>query len=654
MSHTNVNFLTTLSLTTPSGSTRVTNSLVGSSRIATLSGVKFPKTWIKGIHLGAGSFGKVYLVVDQDRPEDELFVVKEIQLAQNNKSKYLVDFKKETEILFVLRDHHRIVPYFGYSITDIAASIFMGYMKQGSLSLYSKANKLSEEDCFVFIQQILEGLDYLHKQNVIHRDVKGANILLETNTSIRLTDFGVSKVVSDITDKHTLEVGSWRWMAPEVCNEELNDESYSFEADSWSLGCTAIEMITGDHPYRSFKNTTSVILKVGNGEPPDLPDCISELSMNEYPERSEISQCTTSLQDIQCTNNPGHSSFTSIQTLTALHLSEHNLPDEVFQFIKSIVELTVQINVHSTSLNRPDHWPDSSYSYPYYNMRGGAETRSGSGMVYSVTLHADNNDKCPCQKCFMSEEPSKLWGIIDIMTATHVVFDVEEAKKSQCRFFFDDVNSEEIIINGFRLVTADVNKNWSLLRCITCDDKILKRVNREMLNFDSFLQNCNDNLPTECNSYGFIVSHLHGGPKQVSFGKMETRKILDQTWSQLTYTMSTCPGSSGAYVYIVGESGNVWHYPHVHSGAFSSGLNYSSVGYYETKEFKKATDNFEFQKDDMTFQSIATPWGIGEVLWRGKFSRVYPLIDLCQISKQFIIIKEEILPEDSIKCQKIL
>ncbi|KAH9502379.1 hypothetical protein Btru_075526 [Bulinus truncatus] len=673
----------------------ISNTVNDETSLFFVLGVNFPKTWNKGIHLGAGSFGKVYLVVDKDRPEDELFVVKEVQLGQSNKSEHLVDFKKETEILFLLRDHHRIVPYFGYSITDIAASIFMGYMKQGSLSLYSKANKLSEVDCFVFIQQILEGLEYLHKQNVIHRDVKGANILLETKTRIRLTDFGVSKVISDITDKHTLEVGSWRWMAPEVCNEELNDESYSFEADSWSLGCTVIEMITGDHPYRSLKKTTSVILKVGNGEPPDLPDCISERmkhfltatfekrqqqrlsakkllehffckgSLNEYPERSEISQCTTSLQDIQCTNNPGHSSFTSIQTLTALHLSEHNLPDEVFQCIKSIVELTVQINVHSTSLNRPDHWPDSSYSYPYYNMRGSTETRYGSGMVYSVTLHTDDNDKCPCQKCFMSKEPSKFWGIMDIMTATHVVFDVEEAKKSHCRFFFDDVNSEEIIVNGFRLVTADVNKNWCLLRCITCDDNILKRVNREMLKFDSFLQNCNDNLRTECNSYGFIVSHPHGGPKQVSFGKMETRKILDQTWSQLTYTMSTCPGSSGAYVYIVGESGKVWHYPHVHSGAFSSGLNYSSVGYYGTKELSKATDHCEFPKDeskndklqrsiDMTFQSIATLWGKGEVLWRGKFSRVYPLIDLCQISKQFIIIKEEILPEDSIKCQQIL
>ncbi|KAH9488523.1 PAK- GC kinase Sid1, partial [Bulinus truncatus] len=311
----------------------------------------------------------------------------------------------------------------------------MGYMKQGTLSLYSKTNKLSEEDCFEFIHQILEGLEYLHKQNVIHRDVKGANILLETNTNIRLTDFGVSKVVSDITDKHTLEVGSWRWMAPEVCNEELNDESYSFEADSWSLGCTVIEMITGDYPNRSLKKTTSVILKVGKGEPPDLPDCISE-RMKHF--------LTATFE-----KHPQ-------QRLSAKKLLEHF-------FCK------------------------------------------------------DDNDKCPCQKCFMSKEPSKLWGIMDIMTATHVVFDVEEAKKSQCRFFFDDVNSEEIIVNGFRLVTADVNKNWCLLRCITCDDKILKRVNREMLHFDNFLQNCNGNLRTECNSYGFIVSHPHGGPKQNAY-----------------------------------------------------------------------------------------------------------------------------------------
>ena len=97
----------------------------------------------------------------------------------------------------------------------------------------------------IYVAQVLSGLEYLHFNGIIHKDIKGANMLLTTGGIVKLSDFGSSKrLVEQVEMKYKLE-GSVYWMAPEV----IKDGVYSRSADIWSLGCTVYEMLTGLPPF---------------------------------------------------------------------------------------------------------------------------------------------------------------------------------------------------------------------------------------------------------------------------------------------------------------------------------------------------------------------------------------------------------------------
>ncbi|XP_059152010.1 serine/threonine-protein kinase 3/4-like [Physella acuta] len=206
--------------------------------------------WEKGDWIGDGGFGTVYLVKSLRDNIEPKYIVKEIRVYKNSERKNIVEsYKNETEILKKIGCHKRIVPFIGASKCDDILSIFMGYMKQGSLRTYSeKKNGLGEEETRRFTKQILEGLEFLHINKIIHRDVKGDNVLMEDERHVRLTDFGISKILQDVSSTAT-SVGTERWMAPEVMGLQTGATSYNEKADIWSVGCTVIEMMTGSSPY---------------------------------------------------------------------------------------------------------------------------------------------------------------------------------------------------------------------------------------------------------------------------------------------------------------------------------------------------------------------------------------------------------------------
>lgn len=123
--------------------------------------------------------------------------------------------------------------------------------------------------------QVLQGLHYLHDQGVIHRDIKGANILTTKDGTVKLADFGVStSTLASGQDKEAQVVGTPYWMAPEI----IQLSGASSASDIWSVGCTVIELLQGKPPYHNLAAMPALFAIVNDDHPP-LPEGISAVSV---------------------------------------------------------------------------------------------------------------------------------------------------------------------------------------------------------------------------------------------------------------------------------------------------------------------------------------------------------------------------------------
>jgi serine/threonine protein kinase len=145
------------------------------------------------------------------------------------------------------------------------------YCEGGSLHTICKNfGKFPENLVALYMSQVLKGLLYLHEQGVIHRDIKGANLLLTKDGHVKLADFGVA-TKSNVSEYSV--VGTPYWMAPEVI--ELSGASTA--SDIWSLGCTVIELLDGKPPYHKLQPMQALFKIVSDDHPP-LPDGASPVS----------------------------------------------------------------------------------------------------------------------------------------------------------------------------------------------------------------------------------------------------------------------------------------------------------------------------------------------------------------------------------------
>ncbi|KAG0053475.1 hypothetical protein BGZ83_001019 [Gryganskiella cystojenkinii] len=168
-------------------------------------------------------------------------------------------------------NHANIVKYYGFEKTSDYLNIILELCENGSLrSLCKNFGKLPEHLGAMYITQVLDGLVYLHDQGVIHRDIKGANILATKDGLVKLADFGVATLSNDVGDMSV--AGTPYWMAPEII--ELSGATTA--SDIWSVGCTVIELLDGEPPYHDLPPMGALYRIVQDDHPP-IPESVSAI-----------------------------------------------------------------------------------------------------------------------------------------------------------------------------------------------------------------------------------------------------------------------------------------------------------------------------------------------------------------------------------------
>ncbi|CAH2038517.1 unnamed protein product [Thlaspi arvense] len=236
-----------------------------------------PISWRKGQLIGRGAFGTVYMGMNLD--SGELLAVKQVLIAANCASKdktqaHIQELEEEVKLLKNL-SHPNIVRYLGTVREDDTLNILLEFVPGGSISsLLEKFGPFPESVVRTYTKQLLCGLEYLHHHAIMHRDIKGANILVDNKGCIKLADFGASKQVAElatISGAKSMK-GTPYWMAPEV----ILQTGHSFSADIWSVGCTVIEMVTGKAPWSQQYKEVAAIFFIGTTKShPPIPDNLS-------------------------------------------------------------------------------------------------------------------------------------------------------------------------------------------------------------------------------------------------------------------------------------------------------------------------------------------------------------------------------------------
>ncbi|KAJ7786236.1 kinase-like domain-containing protein [Mycena metata] len=273
--------------------------------------------YVLGELIGKGSYAKVFLAMNATN--GQLIAVKRVERprtasdrASSHQLEMVEALKFESDTLKVHitfrpilpnphthcfpedLEHPNIVQYLGFEQTQETLNIFLEYIPGGTIgSMIAKHGRFTQEVTKYFAAQILAGLEYLHSTGILHRDLKGDNILVEMSGVCKISDFGISKREDVQGQAFTNMRGTAYWMqvffsshghyidniyrAPEILDSN-NKRGYDSKVDVWSLGCVVVEMWTGQRPWAG-EEFLPVMLKLYNGTPPPVPpEILADLS----------------------------------------------------------------------------------------------------------------------------------------------------------------------------------------------------------------------------------------------------------------------------------------------------------------------------------------------------------------------------------------
>ncbi|NWZ68772.1 M3K19 kinase, partial [Acrocephalus arundinaceus] len=243
---------------------------------------KDPIMWTRGEVLGKGAYGTVYCGLTS---QGQLIAVKQVVLDTSDQlttEKEYQKFHEEVDLLKTLK-HVNIVTYLGTCLEDNILSIFMEFVPGGSISsILNRFGPLPEVVLCKYTKQILQGVAYLHDNCVVHRDIKGSNVMLMPTGVIKLIDFGCARRLAWASLSGTRSEllrsvhGTPYWMAPEV----INESGYGRKSDIWSVGCTVFEMATGKPPLASMDRVAAMFyIGAHRGLMPALPNRFSSAAV---------------------------------------------------------------------------------------------------------------------------------------------------------------------------------------------------------------------------------------------------------------------------------------------------------------------------------------------------------------------------------------
>ncbi|KAI8869434.1 sterile 20-like kinase 3, partial [Ramicandelaber brevisporus] len=210
--------------------------------------------------LGRGSFGEVHRAIDIQT--DQFVAIKIIDLEATDDD--MTDIEQEIQLLSQCESPF-IAQYYSSCVVDTQLWISMEYVDGGSCYELLRPGPFEEHQIAMILRGLLLGLQYLHSQGKIHRDIKCANVMLSSDGDVKLVDFGVASQLNEQKAKRSTFVGTPHWMAPEV----ISRKEYDSKADIWSLGITAMEMAHSKTPYSDL-HPLKALIKIPQDDPPQL------------------------------------------------------------------------------------------------------------------------------------------------------------------------------------------------------------------------------------------------------------------------------------------------------------------------------------------------------------------------------------------------